>query len=271
MDPQGPIGKAEKTILIDSMAIMLAIVVPTIIVTLGFAWWFRASNKRALHLPDWEYSGQIELVVWAIPLMVITLLGGVTWIGSHKLDPAERLESPSSALDIQVVSLDWKWLFIYPSQKIAVVNQMVVPTNVPLHLSLTSASVLNAFFIPQLGSMIYTMAGMTTQLNLQADESATYRGMSSHYSGEGFSDMHFDVRAVSAGEFDAWIAQVHGAGRTLDATTYSDLEKPSIDIAPAAYGNVEADLFDRIVQQKIAPAPGPPTEHAGAAQSALEH
>jgi cytochrome o ubiquinol oxidase subunit 2 len=271
LDPQGPIGKAEKTILVDSMAIMLAIVVPTIIATLGIAWWFRASNKRALYLPTWKYSGQIELVVWAIPIMVITLLGGVTWIGAHKLDPAIPLESKSAPLNIQVVSLDWKWLFIYPSQKIATVNELVVPSNVPLHLTLTSSSVLNAFFIPQLGSMIYTMAGMTTELNLSADEADTFRGLSSHYSGEGFSDMHFNVRAVSRDDFDVWILKVHSDGRALDSNAYSDLAKPSIGMATTTYGAVDAGLFDKIVQLKISPGPGPAPQHAGATQSALEH
>jgi cytochrome o ubiquinol oxidase subunit II len=271
LDPHGPIGKAEKTILVDSLAIMLAIVVPTIIATLGIAWWFRASNKHALYLPTWEYSGQIELVVWAIPIMVITLLGGVTWIGAHKLDPAIPLESKSAPLDIQVVSLDWKWLFIYPSQKIATVNELVVPSNVPLHLTMTSSSVLNAFFIPQLGSMIYTMAGMTTELNLSADEVDTFRGLSSHYSGEGFSDMHFNVRAVSSDDFDAWILKVHSDGRALDSKAYSDLAKPSIGMAPTTYGAVDTGLFDKIVRLNISPGPGPSTEHAGATQSALEH
>ena len=209
LDPQGPVGIAEKTILIDSLAIMLAIVVPTIVATFAFAWWFRASNTRARYLPNWAYSGRIELIVWGIPLLVIMLLGGVAWIGSHDLDPAKPCPAgadghghdPTTAaapLEVQVVSLDWKWLFIYPGQGVASVNQLVVPAGVPIHFSLTSASVMNAFFIPQLGSMIYTMNGMTTQLNLQADAPGTFRGLSSHYSGDGFSGMHFDVQAVPA-------------------------------------------------------------------------
>ena len=197
--------EADYTILIDSLAIMLAIVVPTIVATLGFAWWFRASNTRARYLPDWAYSGQLELIVWAIPLLTIMLLGGVAWIGSHDLDPAKPLPSKDAPLEVQVVSLDWKWLFIYPDQQVASVNQLVIPAGVPVHFSLTSASVMNAFFIPQLGSMIYTMNGMTTQLNLQADAPGTFPGLSSHYSGDGFSDMHFDVEAVPADHFSAWV------------------------------------------------------------------
>src|SRR5271154_2145568 len=196
LDPQGPVGIAEKTILIDSLAIMLAIVVPTIAATLAFAWWFRASNTKATYLPDFVYSGRIELVVWAIPLLVIMLLGGVAWIGSHDLDPAKPLASDTPPLEIQAVSLDWKWLIISPNQHIASVNQLVVPAGVPIHFSLTSASVMNAFFIPQLGSMIYTMNGMMTQLNLRADTPGTYLGLASHFSGDGFSNMHFDMQAV---------------------------------------------------------------------------
>ena len=203
LDPRGPVGQAERTILIDSLAIMLAIGVPTILATFAFAWWFRASNTRARYRPDWEFSGAIELVVWSIPCMVIILLGGVAWMGSHALDPAKPVEAhPSSPrrepLEIQVVSLDWKWLFIYPREGVASVNQLVVPAGVPLHFSLTSASVWNTFFVPQLGSMIYTMNGMRTQLYLHADEPGTFRGMSAHFSGDGFSDMHFAVRSVRA-------------------------------------------------------------------------
>ncbi|HEX3994797.1 MAG TPA: ubiquinol oxidase subunit II, partial [Acetobacteraceae bacterium] len=187
LDPRGAIGIADKTILIDSLAIMLAIVVPTILAILAFAWWFRASNTRATYRPDWEYSGRIELVVWGIPLLVVMLLGGVGWIGSHDLDPAEPLASSAPPLEVQAVSLDWKWLFIYPKQGVASVNQLVVPAGVPIHFSLTSASVMTAFFVPQLGSMIYTMNGMMTQLNLVADAPGTFPGLASHFSGDGFS------------------------------------------------------------------------------------
>ena len=230
LDPQGPIGIAEKTILIDSLAIMLAIVIPTIAATFAFAWWFRASNTRATYLPDFTYSGRIELIVWAIPLLVIMLLGGVIWIGSHDLDPAKPLASKTPPLEIQVVSLDWKWLFIYPNQRVASVNQLVVPAGVPIHFSLTSASVMNAFFIPQLGSMIYTMNGMTTQLNLRADAPGTFLGLSSHFSGDGFSDMHFDVQAVPAERFAAWIDATRNTGPTLDAGSYAALAKQSMNI-----------------------------------------
>jgi cytochrome o ubiquinol oxidase subunit II len=259
LDPQGPIGIAEKTILIDSLAIMLAIVVPTIAATLAFAWWFRASNTRATYLPDFEYSGRIELIVWSIPLLTIILLGGVAWIGSHDLDPAKPLASNTPPLEVQGVSLDWKWLFIYPSQRVASVNQLVVPAGVPIHFSLTSASVMNAFFIPQLGSMIYTMNGMTTRLNLQADVPGTFHGLSSHYSGDGFSDMHFDVQAVPAERFAAWIDATRNTGPTLDAGSYAALARQSMNTSPFTFRAADPELFQQIVMQRLPPGPGPQT------------
>ena len=257
LDPQGSIGVAEKTILIDSLAIMLAIVIPTIIAIFAFAWWYRASNTRARHLPDFEYSGRIELVVWAIPLMVIILLGGVAWIGSHELDPARPIASKLPPLNIQGISLDWKWLFIYPDQRVAAVNQLVIPAGRPIHFSLTSASVMNAFFVPQLGSMIYTMNGMASQLNLVSDQPGTFRGLSSHYSGDGFSDMHFEVRALPAAEFDTWAAATHGKGPSLDRTAYAGLAKQSIAVQPMTYGDADPHIFDDLVMQKLAAAAGP--------------
>jgi cytochrome o ubiquinol oxidase subunit 2 len=257
LDPQGPVGAADETILIDSLAIMLTIVVPTIVATLGFAWWFRASNKKAAYWPDWAFSGQIEMIVWSIPLMTIVLLGGVAWIGSHELDPAKPLSSKTPPLEVQVVSLDWKWLFIYPAQHIASVNMLEIPAGAPVHFSLTSASVMNAFFIPQLGSMIYTMNGMATQLNLEADKEGVFHGLSSHYSGDGFSDMHFEVHAVAPGAFAAWVASARADGPVLSAASYADLAKQSLKVAPFTYSDVDSGIFDRIVTQALPPGPGP--------------
>jgi len=216
LDPRGPVAAAERLILLNATGIMLVVVVPVILMTLAFAWWYRASNKRATYSPDWSYSGQIELVVWAIPAMVVILLAGVEWIGSHQLDPALKLESKTKAARIDVVSMDWKWLFIYPDLKVATINQVVVPVGAPLELRLTSATVMNAFFVPQLGSQIYTMPGMTTQLNLLADQNGDYPGFSSHYSGDGFSDMHFVVHAVAAAELADWVKRNHAEGPPLD-------------------------------------------------------
>ena len=270
LDPRGPVGQAERSILIGSLAIMLAIGVPTILATFAFAWWFRASNTRAHYRPDWEFNGAIELVVWSIPAMVIILLGGVAWLGSYALDPAEPVEAHSSSprrepLEIQAVSLDWKWLFIYPREGIASVNEVVVPTGVPLHFSLTSASVWNTFFVPQLGSMIYTMNGMRTQLYLRADGPGTFRGISAHFSGDGFSDMHFPVRSVSVEEFAAWSRSIRGAGPTLDAAGYAALARQGT-VPPSTYGSVTPDLFEQVVTHKIPPGPGPATERGGAAE-----
>ena len=266
LDPRGPVGRAEKIILTNSVAIMLAIVVPTIIATLAFAWWFRASNKRATYLPEWEFSGRIELVVWSIPIMVILLLGGVTWISSRDLDPARPLQSDHEPIDIQVVSLDWKWLFIYPQQGIATVNQLVVPAGTPVHFSITSGSVFNTFFVPRMGSMIYAMPGMVSQLNLQADRPAAFLGQSAHFSGDGFSDMQFQVRSVAPADYAAWVDGVRGAGQALDLPAYAQLARQSHNVPPLAFRAVDPRLFQAIATQRIPPAPGPQPEndaHAG--------
>ena len=256
LDPQGPIGAAEKTILIDSLTIMLAIVLPTIVTIFAFAVWFRASNVRAHRWPDWEYSGRIELVVWSVPALTVILLGGVAWIGSHLLDPAKPIEGASKPLTIQVVSLDWKWLFIYPDQKVATVNTLTVPVGVPLQFQLTSASVMNAFFIPQFGSMIYTMNGMVTRLNLRADNPGTFQGLSTQFSGDGFSDMHFDVQVVPAEQFSKWAGDAASADKALDERSYREIAKPSMRNPPVIYRLADADLFSSIVTQKIPPSPG---------------
>jgi cytochrome o ubiquinol oxidase subunit 2 len=257
LDPKGFVGLSDKTILIDSLAIMLAIVIPTIAATCAFAFWFRAANTKAIYLPEWEYSGRIELIVWGIPLLVIMLLGGVAWVGSHELDPYEPLPSKTPPLEVQGVSLDWKWLFIYPNQHVASVNELVVPAGRPIHFSLTSASVMNVFFIPQLGSMIYTMNGMVTQLNLIADAPGTFRGQSSHFSGDGFSDMHFEVQAVPQDRFAAWVDATRNAGSALDAGSYTALEHQSVIARPFTYRAADSTLFPQIVAQKLPPGPGP--------------
>jgi cytochrome o ubiquinol oxidase subunit 2 len=270
LDPQGPVASAERLILFNATAIMLVVVLPVIALTLAFAWWYRASNKRAVYWPDWSYSGHLELVVWSIPAMVVILLAGVTWTGAHLLDPAHKLEANGKPIRIEVVSLDWKWLFIYPEQGIAAVNQLVIPAGTPVHFRLTSATVMNSFFVPQLGSQIYTMGGMTTHLNLLADKPGYYPGFSANFSGDGFSDMRFIAKAVPAGDFDSWVAQVRGAGPALDDAGYAALAKPSEAVPPSAYRSVEPKLFERIVDQTASgperPAGAawcPPTRQAG--------
>jgi cytochrome o ubiquinol oxidase subunit 2 len=257
MNPEGPVGEAEKTILLDAFAIMLVIVVPTILVTLAFAWWFRASNDRANFQPTFTYSGRIELVTWSIPILVVLFLGGLTWVGSHQLDPARPLKSSVPEVNVQVVSLDWKWLFIYPDKGIASVNELVVPAGTPIHLKLTSASVMNTFFVPQLGGMIYTMNGMSDDLYLQADRPGDFAGRSAHFSGDGFSDMHFVAHALAPAQFAAWASKTRGAGPVLDETAYASLARQSTNVAPFTYRQVSAGLFDHIVRQRVAPGPGP--------------
>jgi cytochrome o ubiquinol oxidase subunit 2 len=257
LDPQGPVAAAEKTILIDSLAIMLAIVVPTIVAIFAFAFWFRASNTRAFYWPDWEYSGRIEMVVWSIPALTVILLSGVAWIGSHQLDPAAPVEGTGSPIRIQAVSLDWKWLFIYPDQGIATVNALTVPAGAPLHFELTSGSVMTTFFIPQFGSMIYTMNHMVTRLELRADNEGTYQGLAAHFSGDGFPEMLFDVHVVSQVAFPDWVASTARSDRVMNADSYWKLAQQSLAPDKPTFRLDDPRLFDAIATQKIPPAPGP--------------
>jgi cytochrome o ubiquinol oxidase subunit II len=247
LDPKGPVAAAERLILLNSTGIMLAIVIPTILATVGIAFWFRASNVRARYLPDFDYSGRIELLVWSIPLMTILLVGGVAWLGSYDLNPPKAIASVEKPVRVQVVSLDWKWLFIYPDQGIAAVNQLTIPVGASISFELTSSGVMNSFFVPQLGGQIYTMSGMVTRLHLLADHAGTYRGMSANYSGAGFSDMHFNVDAVPREKFAQWVAATRTAGPVLDAQSYAELAKPSQAVAPFTYHAVSSDLFHGVL------------------------
>ena len=249
LDPAGPVGAGERIILYDALTIMLAIVIPTMVCTLLFAWWYRASNARAKYLPDWRYSGRLEMLVWSIPALVVLFLGGIAWESSHDLDPAKPLSSTEKPLEVQVVSLDWKWLFIYPQQHIASVNRLMIPAGTPIHFQLTSATVMNSFFVPQLGSQIYTMAGMQTELNLQADKPGDYAGISAQFSGDGFSDMRFTVAAVSPTQFAAWAAGLQGAP-SLDAAAYAALAADHAGTGSATFGSVAEGLFRDIVNMR---------------------
>ena len=262
LDPQGPIASAQLLLLINSTAIMLVVVVPVILATLGFAWWYRSSNARASRASDEGYEGRIEFVTWSIPALIVILLGGVIWISSHQLDPRAPIPANAKPLRVEVVALDWKWLFIYPDQGIAAVNQLVIPVGTPVSFRLTSATVMNSFFVPQLGSQIYTMGGMTTHLNLIADNPGEYPGFSANFSGDGFAEMRFIAKAVPAGDFDAWVTQVRGSGSALDDAAYAALAKPSKAVPPRTYRSVEPKLFDRIIEQTVS---GPRKARAGAA------
>jgi len=251
LDPNGPIAAAERQILFNSLGIMLAIVIPTIVAILGVAWWFRSSNKRARYLPNFDYSDRLEMLVWSIPAMTVLLVGGVAWVGSHDLDPRKLIASSVQPIRVQVVSLDWKWLFIYPDQGIATVNHLTIPVGAPVSFELTSSGVMNSFYVPQLAGQIYTMAGMTTRLNLQADHLGKYPGLSAQYSGDGFADMRFTVDAVTSEQFAGWLNKSHGAGPVLDQHTYAELAKPSSAVAPFTYRAVAPDLFKGILSSTM--------------------
>jgi cytochrome o ubiquinol oxidase subunit 2 len=250
LDPAGPVGAGERIILLDSVAIMLAIVIPVMACTLFVAWWFRASNRRAQYRPQWRYSGRLELLVWSIPALIVLFLGGIAWESSHALDPAKRLTSEAKPLEVQVVSLDWRWLFIYPQQHAASLNRLMIPAGTPIHFQLTSATVMNSFFVPRLGSQIYTMAGMATDLYLRADEPGEYAGISAQFSGDGFSDMRFTVSAVPPAQFQAWAAGLHDAP-PLDAAAYAALAAAHTTGGAATYGSVSEGLFRDIVQMRL--------------------
>jgi cytochrome o ubiquinol oxidase subunit II len=256
LDPKGPVASAEREILFNSLGIMLVIVIPTVLATLGVAFWFRASNERARYRPDFRYSGRVEMLVWSIPLMTVLLVGGVAWIGSHDLDPPKPITSTEKSLRVQVASLDWKWLFIYPDQGVASVNQLTIPVGTPVSFELTSSGVMNSFSVPQLAGQIYTMAGMVTRLNMRADYPGTYRGMSANFSGDGFADMHFNVEAVPPERFTQWVASTRSTGPALDAQAYADLVKPSKAVAPFTYRSIAPGLFTSILSAGLQPHGG---------------
>jgi len=263
LHPAGPIGNANRQILVDATLIMLAIIVPTIIATLAFAWWYREGNAKASYKPDFVYSGRIELLVWSIPVLTIMFLGGVIWIGSHQLDPHKPIAGKTAPLEVQVVALDWKWLFIYPAQGIATVNLLPLPAGVPVHFRLTSASVMNSFFIPRLGSQIYAMPAMESQLWLQADRPGRFVGRSVHFSGDGFPQMHFTAVAMPPTQFAAWAVKARTQRTVLDARTYALLARQSRAVPPLVIGKVQPNIFAAIVNQSLSPAPGPQQGRGG--------
>jgi len=252
LNPKGDIGAQERTLILIALGIMLTVVIPVIVLTLVFAWRYRETNTKATYAPKWAHSTRIEVVVWTIPCMIVAFLAVLIWKTTHSLDPYRPLESKVAAVNVEVVSLNWKWLFIYPDYGVATVNQLAIPVGTPINFRLTSESMMNSFFIPQLGTQIYTMAGMQTQLHLIADEPGTYAGRSSAFSGPGFSDMHFDTVAMPRDQFDAWISQAKTAPVALDEATYKALEQPSIKTPPTTYARVTPGLFDSVVASFMA-------------------
>jgi cytochrome o ubiquinol oxidase subunit 2 len=232
------------------------------VLTFWFACRYRASNRRAAYTPDWCRSTRIDVVVWLVPALIVLTLGLLVWRGSHRLDPYQPIAADVRPLRVQVVAQDWKWLFLYPEQKIAVVNQLVFPARTPLSLEITSDTVMNSFVIPALGGQIFAMAGMRTRLHLLADEPGRFVGRNTQYSGDGFPDQHFEAIAASQADFEAWVAMVGRSQGTLDAAAYEELAKPSERHPVAYYASFEPGLFDRIIAkhgqggQRAAPTDG---------------
>lgn len=251
LDPAGPIATGNSQILINSVQVMLVIVIPTIIVTILFAWWFRQSNPNAKYRPDWAHSGHIELIVWGIPLLVVLFLSGIIWIGSHELDPAKSINENEQHLRVDVVSLDWKWLFIYPGSMSASMNELVLPVNTEIHFRVTSGTVMNMFFIPRLGSMIAAMNGMESHLHLKATRPGEYEGIAAQFSGEGFSDMKFIVRVVSVEEFQNWLSEMVKSEDILNENRYLDIARKRSVEKPRFFGSVDPTLFRMISSRGI--------------------
>jgi cytochrome o ubiquinol oxidase subunit 2 len=247
LDPQGPIGVAERSLILESTVLMLIIVVPVIVLVGVFAWRYRASNISAKYMPEWEHSNAVAAVVVLAPVAIVSILAASAWESSHRLDPFKPIESDARPVAIDVVALDWKWLFIYPSLRIATVNEIAFPTDVPVDLRITSASVMNSFFIPQLGSQIYAMGGMQTKLSLMASRAGSYAGLSANYSGGGFSDMKFQAVASDQAAYERWVAKVKAAPQSLTDGVYLALAKPSEKHPVEYFSSATPDLFDRIL------------------------
>ena len=247
LNPKGQVGDDERSLILTAGALMLIVVVPVIVMTFLFAWKYRESNKKAKYSPEWAHSKKIETIVWIVPGVIVLALAILAWTTSHSLDPFKPLDAKAKPIKIEVVSLDWKWLFIYPDQRIAAVNQIVFPTNVPVDFYLTSGSVMNSFFIPQLGSQIYTMAGMETQLHLIANEAGTYNGISANFSGRGFSGMTFTALATSERQFNAWVKKIKQSSKKLDQYGYQELAEPSQNNPVEYFATVKPHLFHDII------------------------
>jgi len=247
LNPKGSVGLSEKSLILDSTWAMLLVVIPVIALTLLFAWRYRVSNKRATYLPTWAHSTTIEIVIWVVPSLIVLYLAILTWNSTHELDPYKPLESNVKPIDVEVVALDWKWLFIYPDLGIASVNQLEFPVGTPVNFRITSDSVMNSFLIPQLGGQIYAMAGMQTQLHLIANEAGNYAGLSANFSGPGFSDMKFRAIATSSAGFDAWVKQVKASSKQLDAAVYLGVAAPSEKDPVQYFSHVDSALFNNII------------------------
>ena len=251
LTPKGDVGAHEKSLILIALGLMAIVAIPVIAMTLWFPWRYRSGNKKATYAPNWSHSTRIELVVWSIPAIIIVILATITWISTHVLDPYRPLESDAKPVTVQVVSMDWKWLFVYPEYGVASVNELAFPVDRPVNFQITSDSVMNAFFIPQLGSQIYAMAGMETKLHLIAREPGSYEGLSTNFSGEGFSDMHFKAIATSEDGFKDWIAKAKATPVRLDGESYKALATPSQKVPVSYYGQVATGLFASVVDKHM--------------------
>ena len=261
LNPSGSVAAQQSRLIVQSTFLMLLIVIPVIVLTVVFAWRYRQSNKQATYTPDWDHSTQLELVIWAAPLLIIIALGALTWISSHTLDPFRPLRRIDAAraippqqrpLTIEVVALDWKWLFIYPEQGIATVNEVAAPIDVPINFKITASSVMNSFFVPALAGQVYAMPGMQTQLNAVMNTPGTYEGFSANYSGAGFSGMRFAFKGLAPQAFSQWVQSVKGSSQVLNKQTYVNLAAPSEREPVHLYSSVDASLYDAILNQCVA-------------------
>lgn len=260
LNAPGDVARQQGDLIIVATVLMLLVIVPVIAMTLFFAWRYRASNTRAVYQPDWDHSTQLELAIWGVPLLIIIALGAVTWISTHLLDPYRPLEriAPGQPvpegvepLEVQVVSLDWKWLFVYPQYGVASLNEMAAPVDRPIRFRLTSSTTMNAFYVPALAGMIYTMPAMETQLNAVMNREGQYQGFSSHYSGAGFSHMRFQFHGLSDTGFAEWIARARSETSALTRAHYLELEVPSSREPSRLFGSVDAGLFDAVVNRCV--------------------
>jgi cytochrome o ubiquinol oxidase subunit 2 len=260
MQPHGDIAQQQADLIVTSTLLMLIIIVPVIALTLFFAWRYRASNTAATYTPEWDHSTRLELLIWGAPLLIILVLGAITWISTHKLDPyrpldridAQRaLPTGVKPLVVEVVALDWKWLFVYPEQGIATINELAAPVDRPIEFKITASSVMNAFYIPDLAGMVYAMPGMQTQLHAVINKPGVYQGMSANYSGGGFSDMRFKFHGLSADDFERWVASNKAEGQVLDRAAYLLLEQPSQRDGVRRYASVDAGLYGAVLNRCV--------------------
>lgn len=256
LHPKGPIALAERDLLFTAFWLMMIVAIPAILLTLLFAWRYRNREHGAEHAPEWDGSNAIEAVVWLVPAAIVIAIGTLVWDSTHKLDPYKALAGDKPEFKVQAVALDWKWLFLYPELGTASVNELAFPADRPLSIEITSDTVMNSLMIPALGGQIYAMAGMRSELNLIADEPGVFMGRNTMYSGDGFSDQHFQAHAMGADDFKAWQEKVSGTGTALDAATYAELHKKSVANPVTYYGSVEPDLFMTILK-KYAPVSAP--------------